>query len=196
MEDETREALDSLMSGKKRKSSYEAPPRATYTAKPYSVVYEELRTKAEASLGKKPSTPTYSFHQAEAGVNLKEQVATLSVDTASASIVLKAPLNPDTITRIERAVPFTQREWLSAVRAWRFAPAALPMLKPILKDVYKDVQMLGVPKALPSTKFDQLMSKLSVDDKATIYKLLASKYHPDKGGTHEVMTLINIVFRS
>lgn len=203
MEDETRAAIESLISERRRARfektrTYAYDLGSTSSAKTFTPAdytsYEKIRAKAKSAIGTKP-TPTYSFHQAEAGVNLKEQVATLSVDTASASIVLKAPLNPDTITRIERAVPFTQREWLSAVRAWRFAPAALPMLKPILKDVYKDVQMLGVPKALPSTKFDQLMSKLSAEDKATIYKLLASKYHPDKGGPHEVMTLINLVFR-
>lgn len=194
MDESTRAAIDSLMDDAKvRRAPLKAPspPPRSY----FESGYEAIRDKAEAAIGSKPK-PSYSFHQAEASVNLKEQVATLSVDTASASIVLKAPLNPDTITRIERAVPFTQREWLGSERAWRFAPAALPMLKPILKDVYKDVQMLGVPKALPSTKFDQLMAKLSKDDKASMYKLLASKYHPDKGGTHELMTLINIVFRS
>lgn len=128
-------------------------------------------------------------------MNLRNEVATLSVDTASASIVLKAPLNESIMDRIRNSVPLTQREWVPDKHVWRFSPAALPILKPILKDVYRDVQTLGVPKALPATKFDQLMSKLDSEDKAKVYKLLAMKYHPDRGGDKDTMTLINLVFK-
>lgn len=190
MDDETRAALEALTSG--RKST-----RRTYP--PFAEPVRETYKRPYAPYT--PPTPTYKekkycYNPEEVKLlSLKDQIATLSVDTASASIVFKAPINDEFIKRIENAIPMTQREWLEGVRAWRFSPAALPILKPILKDTYKDVQMLGVPKALPATKFDQLMAKLSKEDKASIYKLLASKYHPDKGGTHEVMTLINVVFR-
>lgn len=185
MDYETRAAIDALTSGSKKRTRTKASHKEYdwRTGFPFHSTIDKPR-------------PSYCYNPAERDlVSLKNEIATLSVDTASASIVLKAPINDDLIARIENAVPITQREWLGSERAWRFSPAALPMLKPILKDTYKDVQMLGVPKALPATKFDQLMSKLNKDDKATIYKLLAAKYHPDKGGSHEVMTLINIVFR-
>jgi hypothetical protein len=199
MDDSTKEAIDSILAGKSRryKESY-ARPRPASTPEMAKDFYEATRAAAE-KLAKKPEPPRYPsshcYSEEESLSNLKEQVATLSVDTSSASVVFKAPLNNTLISRINNSVPLTQREWVPDKKVWRFSPAAIPILKPILKDVYKDVVMLGVPKALPSTKFDQLISKLSKDDKAAVYKLLASRHHPDKGGSHEVMTLINIVFR-
>jgi hypothetical protein len=187
MDEDTRYAIDSLISGKtrKRKTAETIRPESEY--RPF---YGDPSFKPV-----KKVEPKWCFNSAEKTMNLKEHIATLSVDTSSASIIFKAPLTDELIKRIEASIPLTSREWLVDKRAWRFAPSVIAVLKPILKDCYKDVQMLGVPKALPSTKFDQLMSKLSKDDKASIYRILASKYHPDKGGSHEVMTLINIVFR-
>ena len=201
MDDETRAALDALTSGGKRKSTFaRTKPEAAARERYKSSFTEPYIYKAPPTIPVPPVAPLvaekYCYNPEERNlVSLKDQIATLSVDTASASIVFKGPVNTEFIQRIENSIPMTQREWLPSMKAWRFSPAALPMLKPILRDTYKDVQMLGVPKALPSTKFDQLMAKLSKDDKASIYKILASKYHPDKGGSHEVMTLINIVFR-
>jgi hypothetical protein len=189
MDDETREAIDSLMAKAPRKRPAYVTREEAF--KPAS--YESYTIKPKPA--PPADRPTHCYNDAEVFADLKDQIATLSVDTSSASIVFKAPLTEALIKRIENAVPITQREWLKDKRAWRFSPACINILKPILKDTYKDIQMLGVPKALPSTKFDQLMSKLTKDDKALVYRLLASKYHPDKGGSHEVMTLINTVFR-
>lgn len=188
MDAETKECIDALLSGPKRRSAHTRPPKAT----PESYYERPERTPCASPVPK----PAYCFNPSERElVDLKDQIATLSVDTASASIIFKAPINDALISRIENAIPVTQREWLEDKRAWRFAPACLNILKIILKDTYKDIQTIGVPKAIPATKFDQLMSKLSKDDKASIYAMLAKKYHPDKGGSHEVMTLINTVFR-
>lgn len=199
MEDSTRDAIDSILAGKKRR--YTAPPRPAPGYDPISA-YEKERSEAERLYGKYkpkahlPGAPTWCYNEEEKRlVNMKDEVATLSVDTSSASVIFKAPLNDHIIQRITDAVPLTQRQWMPDKQSWRFSPAAIPILKPILRDEYKDVQMLGVPKALPSTKFDQLINKLTKEDKAAVYRLLASKYHPDKGGSHEVMTLINMVFR-
>jgi hypothetical protein len=71
----------------------------------------------------------------------------------------------------------------------------MPELRSVLKSHFKDIQVLGVPKAIPSTKFDQLVAKLDKDDRQKIYKLLALKYHTDRGGSHETMVLINQVFK-
>jgi hypothetical protein len=196
----TKEAIDSLLEGKKKYRSfaekvYESSKGAYTSPRPRErtyETYEEHRAKADL-LNKRP---THCFDEGEKSMDLKQEIATLSIDTASASIVFKAPITDFLINRIELAVPLTQREWLADKRAWRFSSAALPIIKPILKDTYKEVQLLGVPKAIPATKFDQLMTKLTKDDKAQLYRVLASKYHPDKGGSHEVMTLINVVFRS
>ena len=72
---------------------------------------------------------------------------------------------------------------------------AMKQVKPLLAKTFKDIQMIGVPKVAPVTKFDALMAKLDKEDRSKIYKLLALKYHVDKGGRHDMMVLINQVFK-
>lgn len=199
MDEDTRGAIDSILtsgkSSKRSRPAYSKPDLGAFTTREEAF---RMRPPIIPPIIPAATRPTYCythFEDIQGSIDLRNEVATLSVDTASASIILKAPLTAALINRIEAAVPITQREWLVDKRAWRFSPAVLAVLKPILKDEYKDILMLGVPKALPSTKFDQLMSKLTKDDRALMYSLLAKKYHPDKGGSHEIMTLINIVFR-
>jgi hypothetical protein len=127
--------------------------------------------------------------------DLSKETATLSIDTSEACIVLRAPMNPEIINKIYTTIPYTQRDWIAAKQIWRFSPAAVQLLKPLLKSFYKDVQTLGVPKSVPATKFDLLLAKLTQDDKNNIYKLLAMKHHPDRGGDKETMILINLVFK-
>jgi len=167
---------------------------AAYRRREEELEHERARLAAlaaKASEFAKGERPNRVFK----GIDLKLEVAILSVDTSAACIVLNAPMTEAMIKTIEDTIMVTQRCWVSDKHIWRFSPMALPMLKPLLKAHYKDVQTLGVPKAIPSTKFDQLMHRIDKDDKDKIYKLLAMKHHPDRGGSKETMTLINLVFK-
>jgi hypothetical protein len=126
---------------------------------------------------------------------LKQAVAALSVNSAKACVVVRCELCAELVDQITREIPAPKRSWNGIDRVFEFHPSAMAQVRGILALYFKDVQVVGVPKAIPATKFDKLLAKLSKDDKASIYKLLAMRYHPDRKGDHEVMTLINQVFK-
>lgn len=122
--------------------------------------------------------------------DLKLETATVSVNPAKACVTVRCPFNA------------TFAGQMCAIKGVSFADGlfectseAMKQVKPLLAKTFKDVQMIGVPKVAPATKFDTLMSKLDKEDRSKIYKLLALKYHVDKGGRHDMMVLINQVFK-
>ena len=122
--------------------------------------------------------------------DLKLETATVSVNPAKACVTVRCPFNA------------TFAGQMCAIKGVSFADGlfectseAMKQVKPLLAKTFKDVQMIGVPKVAPATKFDTLMSKLDKEDRSKIYKLLALKYHVDKGGKHDMMVLINQVFK-
>lgn len=126
---------------------------------------------------------------------LKREVAALSVNPAKACVVLRAMMCEALVAQIEREVPATKRVWNGLDGIWEFHPTAMAQVRGILGLYFADIQVVGVPKATPATKFDQLFAKLTKDDKNKIYRLLAGAHHPDKGGDPATMTLINLVFK-
>lgn len=127
--------------------------------------------------------------------DLRNEVAALSVNSAKACVVLRCIQCKELVDQLEREVAPTKRQWNGLDMVWEFHPSAMAQVRSILGLYFKDIQVVGVPKAIPATKFDQLLAKLTKDDKNKIYRLLAGTYHPDKGGSAEVMTLINLVFK-
>ena len=122
--------------------------------------------------------------------DLKLETATVSVNPAKACVTVRCPFNA------------TFAGQMCAIKGVSFADGlfectseAMKQVKPLLAKTFKDVQMIGVPKVAPVTKFDALMAKLDKEDRSKIYKLLALKYHVDKGGKHDMMVLINQVFK-
>ena len=122
--------------------------------------------------------------------DLKLETATVSVNPAKACVTVRCPFNA------------TFAGQMCAIKGVSFADGlfectseAMKQVKPLLAKTFKDVQMIGVPKVAPVTKFDALMAKLDKEDRSKIYKLLALKYHVDKGGRHDMMVLINQVFK-
>lgn len=122
--------------------------------------------------------------------DLKLETATVSVNPAKACVTVRCPFNA------------TFAGQMCAIKGVSFADGlfectseAMKQVKPLLAKTFRDVQMIGVPKVAPVTKFDALMAKLDKEDRSKIYKLLALKYHVDKGGRHDMMVLINQVFK-
>lgn len=144
-----------------------------------------------------PPTPSRSSYDQPSIVNTRAEIATLTLNTAKACIVFRAVYSEEVHLNIKETIPKKHCLWNDRDRVFEFNPCVLKELKALLSILYKEVQVVGVPKALPSTKFDKLMAKLDKEDKSKVYRVLASKYHPDVHGTgsSEVMTLINEVFK-
>lgn len=153
-------------------------------------IERERREAAEAAFRR-----TAAFSENIEAVNTKNEVAILSINQAKACIVLRATVTDQISGEIAAISSASQRRWNDRDGVWELHPSIMPKLKDILKAHYKEVQVIGVQKQIPPTKFDQLLARLDSDDKSRIYKLLALKHHPDKGGDKDTMTLINLVFK-
>lgn len=152
---------------------------------------ERQRKAVEEALFKKLSAPAplVSIEQ------LAGETAYLSVNPAKACITLRCPVALQLMQRLE-SLGTSKVRWNGVDQTFEVNPSALPEVKLVLKSFFKDVQVIGVQKAVPATKFDQLLAKLDREDKSKIYRLLAAKYHPDSPrGSHEVMVLINQCFK-
>jgi len=126
---------------------------------------------------------------------VKHEVAAISVNSAKACIVINMQLSKRLYMFLLERFKVDKLRFDAKLGVWEAHPSIMPELRSVLKSHFKDIQVLGVPKAIPSTKFDQLVAKLDKDDRQKIYKLLALKYHTDRGGSHETMVLINQVFK-
>jgi len=59
---------------------------------------------------------------------------------------------------------------------------------------FKGVQKVGDYQHKQSDA-DQLVAKLSLEAKKQCHRTLSKIYHPDLGGSQEMMTLVNSVFK-
>ena len=124
----------------------------------------------------------------------KDDMAVMSVDQQKAVLTLKVTYNPFFNERLKKSIESKYRNWSPVNKCWEIHPSKMKDVQAICGEFYKGVQIIG-QKPVLGTKFEKLLSQLTKDDKASIYRLMALKYHPDKGGSHEVMSLINEVFK-
>lgn len=124
----------------------------------------------------------------------KNDMAVMSVDQAKAVLTLKVLYNPFFNQRLKERVEPKYRNWNLANKCWELHPSTMKDVQQICQEFYKGVQIIGQKPVLGS-KFEKLLTKLTKDDKQNIYRLMALKYHPDKGGDHETMSLLNEVFK-
>lgn len=194
MDDATKACIDEILAESKRTKFAKATrSRTDHEHKIWEAVAKAWHSKPMTP--PKPAPSYNAFAEDLATMNPKDEIAILSVNQAKACIVLRAPMNFAMVDAIQRAVDKKHCKYDADNKVWEFHPCVLATVKTFLKEHYKDVQVLGVQKQIPATKFDQLISKLDKEDKDRIYRILAGKYHPDKGGNHEIMSLINLVFK-
>lgn len=124
----------------------------------------------------------------------KQETAVMSVDQAKAVITLKVLYNPFFNERLKSTIEPKYRNWNPANKCWEFHPSMMKQVQQVCNQFYKCVQIIG-QKPILGTKFEKLLSQLTKEDKVAIYRLMALKYHPDKGGSHETMSLLNEVFK-
>ena len=124
----------------------------------------------------------------------KDQIAVMSVNTEKACITLKCAYNPFFGERLKLLLRPAERKWNPDAKVWEIHPSKAKDVEQLLRVFYSGVQILGT-KPAGGSKFERLLLLLKKEDKHMVYKMLALKYHPDKGGSHEAMTLINEIFK-
>lgn len=128
----------------------------------------------------------------------REEVAIMTVLPTKCNIAIKCAWNPFFINEFKQTISANRRTWNPTDKLWEIHPDEGKRVQVLLKKFYKEVKLIGAPQVgdkVKGTKFERLMVKLAKDDKLALYRLLALKYHPDKGGDHEIMSLINEVFK-
>lgn len=125
-----------------------------------------------------------------------DKVAVVCVNTAKACIVLRADLSYHVASELQKITNGKDILYNRKDGVVEFHPRFLPDIKKLLTGAYRHVSVLAAQKAVKPTKFDLLLSKLSTDDKKSMYSLLAKRYHPDlPTGNKDIMTLVNLVFK-
>ena len=125
-----------------------------------------------------------------------DKVAVVCVNTAKACIVLRADLSYHVASELQKITNGKDILYNRKDGVVEFHPRFLPDIKKLLTGAYQHVSVLAAQKAVKPTKFDLLLSKLSTDDKKSMYSLLAKRYHPDlPTGNKDIMTLVNLVFK-
>lgn len=179
----------------RRPDPFIAPPRPKPMHTYEEVLKEAYRTFHAEPTPSRPSKQEGTFTVSSRMVDTKSETAVLSVNPAKCCISMRAVLN-DTVMNDLRNEIGEKRMTLNYDRScFEFHPDLLPKLQLVLHRHYAGVSIIGVPKPVPASKFDKLLSKLDKDDKAKVYRLLAAKYHPDRGGSNEIMTMVNEVFK-
>lgn len=198
MDEDTKEALHSILSSDLKRP---AKPRRSSSASPPPPPREDAHIKGgfvhwKFHETKEPQPARGLLHDTPIQASIKDETAILSINSAKACIVLRAVFTGEVLRKIEDLVTSTAyARWNARDEVIELHPTLLQAVKSILNQHYTGVHVLGVQKQVKATKFDLLLAKLDVSDKAAIYKLLARKYHPDMGGSKDTMILINQVFK-
>lgn len=189
MDEETKAALDSLL-------SHPRPKTRTSSSAVYEKIISDSYMREAVLKVPKPAPNAHGMDSIPVRASVKDQVAILSINNSKACVVLRAEFSREVLNEF-KAINKTagHMKWNEKDEVLEIHPTLLTAVKQVLKTHYADVSVFGVQKQLKTTKFDALMHKLDANDKAQIYKLLARKYHPDLGGDKETMILINSVFK-
>lgn len=224
MDDETRALLDTIITGKRDKyASRVRDPRKPTMEETMHKIAESVAARErfskpshtdpfkldEAMTGRDPvmlmgkpasyhETPRNTFYVDVplSDNNTLGKVAVVCVNTAKACIVLRADISYQVAKDLQAITKGQDITYNKKDNVVEFHPRWLPEIKKVLAASYQHVSVLAAQKAVKPTKFDLLLSKLSTDDKKSMYSLLAKRYHPDlPHGNKDIMTLVNLVFK-
>jgi succinate dehydrogenase flavin-adding protein (antitoxin of CptAB toxin-antitoxin module) len=129
-------------------------------------------------------------------VGVEDEVAKVWLDEGRGLICARFAFKREAVDEIRSEVPKGKKNWNPDLKIWEFSVEALETVVSILSKHFQRVVDLTreTPTVQSSNGADQLLSLVDQEDAKKIYRLLAIKYHPDRGGSSEVMAKINQVF--
>jgi hypothetical protein len=114
-------------------------------------------------------------------------------------IEIKSSYDTEYIREIKLSVPRELRMWDCVARAWKvYDVGYLPEIQGICNKYYSKVtvnEIWPVSTNVNANKFEKLYLLLSSEDKKALYKALALRVHPDRGGNVKTMQLVNEIFK-
>lgn len=106
------------------------------------------------------------------------------------------PFNANFVTELKETIPPAHRKWIPEGKYWLVQEAYLRTLKSILKKYYKQVDVEEVPIQPISTcdVASEVLRMCPEANRKNLFRALSLAFHPDVGGSNEVMKSINLTW--
>jgi hypothetical protein len=130
------------------------------------------------------------------GLDINKQICKIWLDEGKGILCARFPYKQSVIDEFREKIPKGKKSWNADDKLWEFSVETIDVVVEILTRNFDEVIDL-TQAAAPSqvvVSGDPLLSLLDKDDIQTIYRVLAKKYHPDKGGDAGKMARINQIF--
>ena len=126
------------------------------------------------------------------------QVASLRYMPNDILLELEAPYNKDFTDTLKKSITSKKRVWNNEDKSWFIVKDQLDKLCHLLDQYFDETILLDFPpQQLSSTAWSKLflLEGAPIEVIRAVYKALALKHHPDKGGDTAIMTNINVAYK-
>ena len=103
------------------------------------------------------------------------------------------PFVQDFVDSLKEEVPSSHRQWDPIAKHWEISETYLPELSRLLQQYFVEVttDLRNPPPIREGTDFAVIFQLCSPQNRARLYQSLAFAFHPDRGGSDEIMVRIN-----
>jgi len=127
------------------------------------------------------------------------RVASLRYLPSGLMLQLEAPYDREFTDTLKKSIPAKKRMWDANDKCWYIVKDQLDKLCHILDSTYDETLLLDFPAqevadSAWATLF--LLPNTPLDVVRAVYKTLANKHHPDKGGDVGTMQVINAAYQA
>lgn len=130
------------------------------------------------------------------GIDPNLQVAKIWLDEGKGVLCARFPYKQSAIDEFRVKIPKGKKAWNAEDKLWEFSVETIDLVVDILTRNFDDVIDLTQAASTSTVVVsgDPLLSLLDKEDLQAIHRLLAKKYHPDRGGDAGKMARINQIF--
>ena len=126
------------------------------------------------------------------------QVASLRYMPNDILLELEAPYNKDFTDTLKKSITSKKRVWNKEDKSWFIVKDQFDKLSHLLDQYFDETILLDFPpQQVASTAYATLylLEGAPLEIVRAVYKALAVKHHPDKGGDVGVMSSINVAYK-
>lgn len=129
-----------------------------------------------------------------AGPQKKATRATLWVE--GGWIMVRTPYNPEFIDELKNEIPREARKWDTEEKIWKVDASYADDLEKLVRKFYGEPtvvqqEVLVTASAPEDDPYGMLLREAPNDVIKKVYLMIATKVHPDAGGSTESMTRVN-----
>lgn len=130
------------------------------------------------------------------GFDVNKETAKVWLDEGKGVLCARFPYKQSAIDEFREKIPKGKKSWNAEDKLWEFSVETIDVVVEILTknfDAVIDLTQATAPSQVVVSG-DPLLSLLDKDDIQALYRVLAKKYHPDRGGDADKMARINQIF--